>query len=325
MKILVTGGAGYIGSHMALALSDAGFDTAVADDLSTGSRAAAEMFDFFHGDCGDPKFLDALFAARRFDAVMHFAGSSIVSESASNPGKYMRNNAQATQNLLFAMERAGVRRLVFSSTAAVYGNASEAALSETAPPSPANPYGLSKRLAEQAIERAEKTSGLLAARLRYFNAAGADPACRLGENRACETHLIPLALQAASGRRPCIAVRGLDYPTPDGTCIRDYVHVSDICRAHLLALRRLCDGSGGCCYNLGNGQGFSVLETLKACRKASGRDILQIPEARRPGDPPRLVADASLARSELGWEPLYPDLDQIAAHAWAWEKKLAGL
>ena len=325
MKILVTGGAGYIGSHMALALADAGHAPSVADDLSTGHRATAQMFDFFQGDCADPKFLAALFAARRFDAVMHFAASSSVSESASNPAKYMRNNAQATRNLLHAMERAGVRRLVFSSTAAVYGNPGCAAISETAATLPANPYGLSKLLAEQAIEQAEISAGLSAVRLRYFNAAGADPACRLGENRAFETHLIPLALQAASGRKTHIAVRGLDYPTPDGTCIRDYVHVSDICRAHLLALARLCDGAGGGCFNLGNGRGFSVLETLDACRKASGRAILQIPEPRRPGDPPRLVADAALARSELGWEPLYPDLGEIAAHAWAWEKRLAGL
>ena len=321
MKILVVGGAGYIGSHMVKQLRKAGMQAVVADDFSGGRRASVgdEMIEV--GDIGDRAFVDAMLERHRPEAVMHFASFIQVGESVANPGKYYANNVAATQVLLDAMRRQGVLRFIFSSTAAIFGDPVAVPMDETHPRQPINPYGRSKWFVEQMLSDYEAAYGLKSVCLRYFNAAGADPDGELGECHEPETHLIPLILQVASGRRPHISVYGNDYDTPDGTCIRDYIHVEDLCAAHQLALRRLLDGAPGARYNLGNGNGFSVLEVIEAARRVTGHAIPVVMAERRAGDPPRLVADARLARKELGWVPQYADLDRIVRDAWAWELK----
>jgi UDP-glucose 4-epimerase len=322
--ILVVGGAGYIGAHMAMHLREAGFDVVVADDLSSGRAEAVQGAELRIGDIGDPAFTEPLLAGLRPAAVMHFAGSIQVGESMVEPGKYYRNNVDATRVLLEAMRRHDVGRLVFSSTAAIFGNPDYVPIDEAHPKRPLNPYGRSKWFVEQMLEDYERAHGMASTCLRYFNAAGADPGGRMGECHEPETHLVPLVLQAAAGRRPHIAIYGTDYDTPDGTCIRDYIHVDDLCRAHMLALHRLLAGGRSERYNLGNGNGFSVREVIDVARRVTGRNIEVVEQARREGDPPRLVADATLARTRLGWVPRSPGLDDIIADAWRWERSHFG-
>lgn len=325
MHILVVGGAGYIGSHMVKALSRAGHTVTTLDNLCSGHRDAVLAGELVEGDLGDPALLDRLFSAERFDGVMHFAAHILVGESVEDPAKYYENNLCKTLRLLDAMVRHGVKRFIFSSTAAVFGEPDDTPIDEAHPTAPINPYGRSKLMVEQALADYDRAYGLKSACLRYFNAAGADPEGELGERHDPETHLIPLVLQAASGRRPAITVFGRDYDTPDGTCIRDYIHVADLCQAHLLALERLAAGGESVAYNLGNGNGFSVQEVIGAARRVTGREITVYEGPRRAGDPARLVADSARARAELGWDPQLASLEVIIAHAWAWERKTAGV
>ena len=321
MRILVTGGAGFIGSHMTRMLIEHGYEAIVLDDLSTGHRDAVPAGLLVQGDVGDRAALQRLFSAQRIDGVMHFAARSQVGESMAQPGAYYRNNVSATLALLDAMLEFGVPRLIHSSTAAIFGEPRADSIDERHPVRPLSPYGRAKWMAEEALADYERAHGLRYTCLRYFNAAGADPAGRLGERHDPETHLIPLVLQVASGRRPAISIFGADYDTPDGTCIRDYVHVEDLCRAHLLAYQRLQRGAGSARYNLGNGNGFSVREVIAAASQVTGVRIPAVLADRRPGDPARLVANASLAQHELGWRPRHPDLVTLIAHAWQWETR----
>lgn len=318
--VLVVGGAGYIGSHMVKMLRGAGFPVAVADDLGNGHRESVLGAELHVGDIGDAGFVDALLGAVRPAAVMHFASFIQVGESMADPSRYYRNNVGATQVLLDGMRSHGVSRFIFSSTAAVFGDPDYVPIDEAHPKRPINPYGRSKWMVEQMLEDYDRAYAMKSVCLRYFNAAGADPGGELGECHEPETHLIPLVLQAAAGRRPHVTVYGDDYATPDGTCIRDYIHVEDLCSAHLLALRQLLEGGGSARYNLGNGQGFSVREVIDAAVRVTGIDVPVVVGARREGDPPRLVADATLAGQRLRWQPRYPGLDTIVAHAWDWER-----
>ncbi len=319
MNILVVGGAGYIGSLMVKMLARAGHGVTTLDNLSTGHMDAVRYGEFVLGDMADGALLDQLLASRPFDAVMHFAAFSLVGESMADPGKYYRNNVANTLNLLDAMVRHGVLNFIFSSTAAIFGEPVRLPMDESHPKLPINPYGRSKLMVEQILEDYDRAYGLKSTALRYFNAAGADPEGELGERHEPETHLIPLILQAASGRREAITVFGTDYDTPDGTCIRDYIHVQDLCDAHLLALERMLETGQSARYNLGNGEGFSVKEVIDTARRVTGRDIPTVWGERRPGDPARLVADATAARRELGWAPKFDALDAMIAHAQAWE------
>ena len=320
MKILVVGGAGYIGSQMVKLLGERGCVVTTLDDLSSGHRDAVLTGDLVQGDMADTELLRSLFARRKYDAVMHFASFIEVGESVREPAKYYRNNVANTLTLLSAMREAGVDRFIFSSTAAIFGTPQYVPIDERHPRAPINPYGRTKNVVEDVLGDYERAYGLRSVCLRYFNAAGADPDGRLGERHEPESHLIPLALQAASGRRAGLSVYGTDYDTPDGTCIRDYVHVSDLCEAHWLALESLRAGAGSQAYNLGNGNGFSVLEVIETAKKVTGVDFAVKHEARRAGDPPRLVADSSAIKAKLGWSPRYADLDTIIAHAWAFER-----
>ena len=320
-SILVVGGAGYIGSHMVKQLRRAGYAVAVADDLSSGHRKAVGDAALHVGDIGDAAFVDAVLCATEPAAVMHFASFIQVGESVADPAKYYRNNVTATQVLLDGMRKHGVSRFIFSSTAAIFGEPDYVPIDEAHPKAPINPYGRSKWMVEQMLSDYDRAYALKSVCLRYFNAAGADPEGELGERHEPETHLVPLILQVASGRRPHIGVYGDDYPTPDGTCVRDYVHVEDLCSAHLLALRQLLDGAGSARYNLGNGNGYSVREVIEAARRVTGHPIPAVMGARRAGDPPVLVADAGAARRELGWAPRHAALETIIAHAWAWERR----
>lgn len=320
MKILVVGGAGYIGSHMVKLLGERRCAVTTLDDLSSGHRDAVLTGDFVQGDMADTELLRGVFAQRKYDAVMHFASFIEVGESVREPAKYYRNNVANTLTLLSAMREAGVDRFIFSSTAAIFGTPQYVPIDERHPRAPINPYGRTKNMVEDVLGDYERAYGLRSVCLRYFNAAGADPDGRLGERHDPESHLIPLALQAASGRRAGLSVYGTDYDTPDGTCIRDYVHVSDLCEAHWLALESLRAGAGSQAYNLGNGNGFSVLEVIETAKKVTGVDFAVKHEVRRAGDPPRLVADSSAIKTKLGWSPRYADLDTIVAHAWAFER-----
>ena len=320
MKILVVGGAGYIGSHMVKMLSKAGHHVVTLDNLSTGYRDAVKYGEFVEGDIADSYILDQVFSSTTFDGVMHFASYIEVGESVVNPGKYFRNNFSNTLNLLDAMVRHAVKHFIFSSTAAIFGEPEYVPIDESHPKKPINPYGLSKLMVEQALESYEIAHGLQSVCLRYFNAAGADIDGELGERHVPETHLIPLILQAASGRRESISVFGNDYPTTDGSCVRDYIHIVDLCSAHLLALTKLVKGSGSKRYNLGNGNGFSVIQVIDVVKQVSAKNFKIVEADRRAGDPATLVADSALAQSELGWTPIYDDLAVIVEHAWKWEK-----
>lgn len=321
MAILVVGGAGYIGSHMVARLLAAGEEMVTLDDLSSGHRDAVLGGAFVQGNAGDPACLRDVFGQFTIDAVMHFASFIQVGESVQHPAKYYRNNVSATLELLDAMREHGVKRFIFSSTAAIFGEPDYVPIDEAHRQRPINPYGFSKWVVEQILADYDKAYGLKSVCLRYFNAAGADSEGRLGERHDPETHLIPLVLQAASGRREAIRVFGTDYDTPDGTCIRDYIHVADLCEAHSLALDYLRTGGQSNAFNLGNGQGFSVREVIDTAERVTGRPIRVIAEGRRAGDPARLVAHSAKARRELGWNPGYPELDVIVQHAWGWENR----
>jgi UDP-glucose 4-epimerase len=321
MRVLVVGGAGYIGSHMVKHLDALGHAVITLDNLSTGFGNAVTVGDIVVGDMADTDLLDALFAHNRFDGVMHFAAFSLVGESAASPAKYYRNNVTNTLNLLDAMRRHGVDRFIFSSTAAVYGEPVATPIAEDHPERPINPYGRSKLMVERVLADYAEAYGLRYVTLRYFNAAGADPDGSLGERHEPETHLVPLVLQAASGRRECISVFGDNYDTPDGTCIRDYIHVTDLCDAHVLALESLTSGGSSGVYNLGNGAGYSVTEVIDTARRVTGKPVPAVVAPPRIGDPARLVADATRASRVLGWRPQRSALDDIIADAWRWEKQ----
>jgi len=320
-KILVVGGAGYIGSHMVDFLVQQNFEPVVLDNLSTGHRDAILKGEFIQGDLADRELLDKIFTQYQFDAVMHFASFIEVGESVQNPAKYYHNNVCNTLNLLNAMVKHGVNYFIFSSTAAVYGAPVYTPIDVGHPKQPINPYGKSKLMVEQILDDYDHAYGLKSICLRYFNAAGADPKGRLGERHDPESHLIPLILQAANGRRACIKVFGRDYDTPDGTCVRDYIHVVDLCQAHLLGLDFLVRTNLSRKYNLGNGQGFSVQEVIDSAKRVTQKEINVVEAERRPGDPPILIADATAAQADLNWKPQYPDLDTIIKHAWQWEMR----
>ncbi len=330
MNILIVGGAGYIGSHMVKQLSDAGHAVFVLDNLTTGFRDLAKFGQLIVGDIQDVNFLEGLFRLHSFDGVLHFAANSQVGESVANPSKYYQNNVSGTLNLLDVMVRHNVKNFIFSSTAATFGNPEYVPIDEKHPQNPINPYGSSKLMVETILKDYANAYNLNSVCLRYFNACGADPEGNLGECHDPETHLIPIILQAASGRRKSISVYGRDYDTEDGTCIRDYIHIEDLCTAHALALSKLIDQSlsGANAFNLGNGKGFSVQEVIDAVNAVVSEEgySLTVEEGpRRAGDPAVLVADAAQARSTLGWKPVYPELETIIRHAWSWEKKLAGI
>ena len=321
MNVLVTGGAGYIGSHMVKYLVKEDCTVTVIDNLSTGNRNAVKNCNFIQGDLADQGLLEEVFLKSRYDAVFHFAAFSQVGESVWNPLKYFRNNVSNTINLLNAMDEANVHHLVYSSSAAVYGNPVKDSISEADPLSPVNPYGLSKLVVEKMIRDWSSVSASRAVCFRYFNAAGADPDGELGESHDPETHLIPLVLRVALGRMREISIFGDDYETPDGTCVRDYIHVWDLCAAHWLGLQRIMTGGKFFIYNLGNGTGFSVREVIGCAEKVTGQKIKSLISKRRTGDPARLVADPSLAIKELNWQAKNASLQQIIKDAWGWERQ----
>jgi len=320
MRILVCGGAGYIGSNMTALLAGEGHEPVVFDNFSAGHRSAVRAGELVAGDLGDYELLVKTLKKYEAEAVMHFAASIEVSESVRNPLKYYRNNLCNTQNLLAAAEAVGVEKFVFSSTAAVYGIPTKVPITEDSPTEPINPYGQTKLAAERMCHYQSRAGKLRYASLRYFNTAGAGNGASLGEDHRPESHLIPLTIQAAIGKRSEIKIFGTDYDTPDGTCIRDYIHIDDLCRAHLLALDKL-DGSSELLYNLGNGKGYSVREVIETVRKVSGKDFKVIEAQRRPGDAPVLTSDAAKAKNELGWRTEKPGLEEMVATAWQWHNE----
>jgi len=320
MKILICGGAGYIGSNMTAMLAAEGHEPIVFDNLSRGHRSAVRQVEFVEGDLADHELLVKTLKKYKIEAVMHFAALIEVAESVQTPLKYYKNNVCNTQNLLSAMEAAGVQKFVFSSSAAVYGIPIEIPVTEESPGKAINPYGETKHAVERMCHYQSRAGKLRYVSLRYFNACGAGNNCQLGEDHRPESHLIPLTIQAAMGKRDGIKIYGTDYPTPDGTCIRDYIHIDDLCTAHLLAIEKL-DEKNELIYNLGNSRGYSVREVIAAVKKVSGKDFKVVNADRRPGDPPVLTSDATKARNELGWKPQLPDLEQIVATAWQWHNQ----
>jgi UDP-glucose 4-epimerase len=320
MKVLVCGGAGYIGSHMAKWLAIRGHEVCVLDNLSSGHRQAAQWGEFFEGDVGDSAALDRLFSGHRFDAVMHFCAHSLVAESMVRPYDYYNNNVAGTLSLLEIMRRHNVDRLVFSSSAAVFGSPPTGLIDEAQPKAPMNPYGASKWMVERILADAAQAYGLRSVSLRYFNAAGASPDGDIGESHTPETHLIPNVLRAALGVGEALRVFGDDYDTPDGTCVRDYVHVDDLAQAHELALGYMDTHPGAHAFNLGNGQGFSVRQVIATAERVTGQRISYEMAPRRAGDPPALVASSAKALSELGWRPTYVALAPIIETAWRWHR-----
>jgi UDP-glucose 4-epimerase len=323
MPILVTGGAGYIGSHMVLELLDAGEKVVVLDDLSTGfASAVPDGATFIRGDAGDPALVLRLIAEHAINAIAHFAAKIVVSESVSDPLGYYLGNTVKSRNLIEAAVRGGVRHIIFSSTAAVYGNPRTNPVGEEAPLDPLSPYGRSKLMTEWMLEDAGRAHGLRHISLRYFNVAGADPQGRAGQSTARASHLIKAAVQAALGERSHLEVFGTDYPTKDGSCLRDYIQVTDLARAHLAALAHLRDGGESLTLNCGYGSGFSVLEVVEMVKRVSDRDFEVRLAPRRPGDPAAIIAKAGRIRAELGWIPRHDDLREIVSQALAWERKL---
>jgi UDP-glucose-4-epimerase GalE len=318
-RVLVTGGAGYIGSHTVRHLADHGFEPIVIDDLSTGHRSNVTC-PFVEAKLSDRARVDAALKEHRIEAVVHFAASAYVGESVTNPSKYFQNNVVSTLVLLDAMHAAGVKEIVFSSTCATYGIPAEVPITERTPQLPVNPYGESKLFVERALHWYGEAYGLRSVALRYFNAAGAHEDGTLGEEHEPEVHLIPLVVAAALGRRESIDVYGTDYPTPDGTAVRDYVHVSDLAQAHVDALAYLAKGGAPIALNIGTGTGHSVREVIASVERVSGRKVITRDRPRRAGDPPVLVADGSHARKTLGWQPRYTELDAIVKTAWRWHE-----
>ncbi|MBW8041037.1 MAG: UDP-glucose 4-epimerase GalE [Planctomycetes bacterium] len=320
MKVLVCGGAGYIGSNMTAMLAAVDFEPVVFDNLSTGHRSAVVSAEFVQGDLADYELLVKTLRKYKIEAVMHFAAFIEVGESVQVPLKYYHNNVSCTQNLLSAMEAVGVDKFVFSSTAAVYGIPEKLPITEDSPKQPINPYGETKLAAERMCRYQSQAGKLRYATLRYFNACGAGVKASLGEDHRPESHLIPRVIQAAMGKISEIQIYGTDYPTPDGTCMRDYIHIEDLCRAHLLALEKL-DQNSELLYNLGNGQGYSVKEVIDTVKKVSGKEFKVVETDRRPGDPPILTSDATKAGTELGWKTEIPELEKIVATAWQWHNE----
>ncbi|EAW38283.1 UDP-glucose 4-epimerase GalE [Lyngbya sp. PCC 8106] len=325
--VLVTGGAGYIGSHAVLALQRSGYEVVILDNLVYGHRDVVEQVlkvELIVGDTNDRQLLDNLFSMRKIDAVMHFAAYAYVGESVSAPDKYYRNNVVGTLTLLEAMKDASINKFVFSSTCATYGIPQQVPIPEDHPQNPINPYGMTKLMVEKILSDFDHAYDFKSVWFRYFNAAGADPDGSLGEDHQPETHLIPLTLMAALGKRESLSIFGTDYPTPDGTCVRDYIHVTDLATAHVLGLEYLIKGGKTDVFNLGNGNGFSVKEVIETARQVTGRDIIAVECDRRPGDPPALVGSGEKARQILGWNPQYSDLNTIISHAWQWHQKRHG-
>ena len=327
VPVLVTGGAGYIGSHAVLALKDAGWPVAVIDNLSTGFEfAVPEGVPLYRGDIADGALLARIFAEQGTKAIMHFAGSIVVPESVEQPLRYYENNTVKSRALIEAVVAGGVDHFIFSSTAATYGVPETSPIVEDSPKSPINPYGWSKLMTEQMLADASAAHGFNFCALRYFNVAGADPQARTGQSTAGATHLIKVACEAATGKRDGVAVFGTDYDTPDGTGVRDYIHVSDLAQAHLLALEALIEQPGrSLTMNCGYGRGFSVTEVLDAVDRVTNQTITRRLEPRRAGDPAELVSDPSRIRETLPWQPRHADLEQIIAHALQWERKLSDL
>jgi UDP-glucose 4-epimerase len=325
MAVLVTGGAGYIGGHMALALADRGEDVVVLDNLSTGfDWAVPPQAKLVVGDMGDQELLARTIGEHGIEAIAHFAAKIVVPESVSDPLGYYLNNTAKARNLIETAIRSGVKNFIFSSTAAVYGETSSEPVSEDTPKNPVSPYGRSKLMTEWILEDASRAHDLRYVALRYFNVAGADPAGRIGQSTPAATHLIKVAAQTALGQRPALQVFGTDYPTRDGSCLRDYIQVSDLANAHLSALDHLRRGGGSLTLNCGYGRGYSVLEVVDVMKRVSGVDFPVKLSPRRPGDPAAIVAKADRIRAELGWVPQHDDLDGIVAQALAWERHLAG-
>ena len=319
MRLLVLGGAGYIGSHTSLELIKRGHDVVVVDNLVTGyQKAVPEKAVFYNGDIRDIEFLDNLFKIEKIDAVIHFAAYSLVGESVTNPLKYYDNNLYGTKVLLEAMIKNNVNKIVFSSTAATYGEPENIPILESDRTCPTNPYGETKLAMEKMFHWASKAHGLNYVSLRYFNACGADATGQIGEAHNPESHLIPLVLQVPNGKRESVSIYGTDYDTPDGTCIRDYIHVTDLAQAHILAVEYLANGGASDIFNLGNGVGYSVREVIETARSVTGHPIPAIEVPRRSGDPARLVASGEKAKKILGWEPKIKQLDEIIASAWKW-------
>ena len=316
--VLVIGGAGYIGSQVVLDLYERGCEIIVLDDLSSGYRQLVKAGELVEADLGDDDVLDRLFSERQIDVVMHFAAFSKVEESVAKPLEYWRNNIASPLTLLSKMKEHAISRFIFSSSAAVYGNPNEVPITEDHPFNPINPYGATKSTLERILSDIEESTGIRSISLRYFNAAGADPSGRVGDSRKIKTHLVPLVLEAAGGERDHIKIFGTDYPTHDGTCIRDYIHVSDLSKAHLFAMDYLLDGGSSESFNLGNRIGHSVKEVIQCARKVTGHEIKAVEADRRPGDPAILVASSDKIMKTLGWKPKYEELEKIIETAWNW-------
>lgn len=320
MAIMVTGGAGYIGSHTVAELLAKGEEVVIVDNLQQGHRDAVLGGKLYVGDIRDKEFLDTVFKENSIDAVIHFAANSLVGESMQNPGKYYHNNVYGTLCLLEKMNEYGVNKIVFSSTAATYGEPENIPILETDRTLPTNAYGETKLAMEKMMRWFDTAHGMKYVSLRYFNAAGAHESGKIGEDHSPETHLVPIILQVALGKRPHISIFGDDYATPDGTCIRDYIHVTDLADAHILAVEKLRAGGDSSVYNLGNGKGFSVKEVIEIARRVTGHAIPAVIETRRAGDPATLVASSERTRAELGWKPKRDSLEHIIASAWSWHQ-----
>lgn len=320
--LAVMGGAGYIGSHVASALHDAGHQVLIFDNFEEGHRTAVAGFPCFEGDLRDADSLERFFGSEKVDAVLNFAAYISVGESVRDPGKYYLNNTAGVVNLLNAMARAGVKNFLFSSTAAIFGEPEYVPIDEAHPKAPASPYGVSKYLVEQMLPSYEVALGMRSVCLRYFNASGAHPEARLGEAHRVEEHLIPLAIFAVMGKRAGLKVFGTDYPTPDGTCVRDYVHVCDLASAHVLAIESLMAGGVSTAYNLGYGRGFSVREVMETVGRVMGKSVPSEDAPRRPGDPATLIAASDKIRTELGWSPKFDNLEEIVRHAVTWHESM---
>ncbi|MGI6295940.1 MAG: UDP-glucose 4-epimerase GalE [Armatimonadota bacterium] len=318
MAILVTGGLGYVGSHAVKLLVERGEKVICLDNLIFGHKQASSGSEIVIGDIGDQALLRQIFTSNKIDAVMHFAAFAAVGESVADPQKYYLNNISKSLAMLQVMLENDVKMMIFSSSAATFGEPEIVPIPEDHPQDPTNPYGRSKLMLEHILKEYEHAYGLRSISLRYFNAAGADPSGLIGEDHTPEHHLIPLIIQAALGQRPDVKIFGTDWPTPDGTCVRDYIHVTDLAQAHLLGLDALRAGKATTAYNLGNGNGYSVMEVVKMVEKVSGRQVKAIPSDRRPGDPAVLVASSKKISAELGWKPAFPDLESIVSSAWNW-------
>lgn len=319
-KILVTGGAGYIGSHLCKYLAKKGYLPVVVDNLVNGHKKAVKWGPFYQGSIQNPSLLDHVFTVHRISCVMHFAAYCYVGESVSDPGPYYENNVANTISLLSGMRKHGIDKLVFSSSCTTYGTLNEVPVTENHPKNPINPYGRSKRMVECILKDYHQAYGISSVCLRYFNAAGADPEGEIGEDHDPEPHLIPLVLYTAMGKRKQVVVNGNDYPTKDGTCIRDFIHIEDLALAHHLALERLLEGKPGDVYNLGNAKGFSIVQIIETAEKITGKTIPRIFSERRPGDAPVLVGSSEKAVRELGYRPQHADLETIIRSAWNWHR-----